>query len=148
MEQKRGVDYIGVSCVFWLHDGNGKILFSKRSQKCKDEQGAWECGGGSMEFGETFEQAVRREIFEEYGVEPLELEYLMTYNLLREHSCKKTHWVTNVFVARVDPKKVINGEPDKIDELGWFTFDNLPAPLHSAMSYEIPIMKRWLESKS
>ncbi len=66
---KRGEDYIGVTCVFFCHDGNGRFLLHKRSEKCRDEQGRWDCGGGSMEHGETFEQAVCRESGEESGVE-------------------------------------------------------------------------------
>jgi ADP-ribose pyrophosphatase YjhB (NUDIX family) len=44
-----------------------------RSKNCRDEQGCWDCGGGSMEFGETFEETVKREVEEEYGVVPIEI---------------------------------------------------------------------------
>ena len=70
-DAKRGVDYIGVVCCFFCHDGNGKLLMHKRSKNCRDEIGVWDCGGGAMEFGEDFEQAARREIGEEYGVAPI-----------------------------------------------------------------------------
>ena len=52
---KRGIDYIGVTVVFYCHDGAGRLLLHKRSVACRDEQGRWDVGGGSMEFGETFE---------------------------------------------------------------------------------------------
>jgi 8-oxo-dGTP diphosphatase len=55
----RGIDYIGITCVFFCHDGKGNILLHKRSEKCKDEQGNWDCGGGALEFGEEFDQGVR-----------------------------------------------------------------------------------------
>ncbi len=36
---------------------------------------------------------------------------------------------------KVDPKEAKNNEPHKIDEIGWFTLDGLPQPLHSGFQY-------------
>ncbi len=66
MDLKKGVDFIGITCVFYCHDGKGKLLLHKRSKNCRDEVGRWHVGGGSMEFGEDFEETVKREIKEEY----------------------------------------------------------------------------------
>lgn len=35
------------------------------------------------------------------------------------------------FVVLVDPDEVKIGEPDAIDDIGWFELNNLPQPLHS-----------------
>jgi hypothetical protein len=35
------------------------------------------------------------------------------------------------FKVLVDKDKVHNAEPHKLDEVGWYRLDNLPAPLHS-----------------
>lgn len=142
---KRGIDYIGVNCAFWCHDGKGNLLLHKRSQTCRDEQGTWDCGAGAMEFGETFADAVRREVREEYGVEPIRVDYVATENVLREHNGKQTHWIKNMHAVLVDPAKVINNEPEKIDAIGWFTFDTLPNPLHSQIVFEVPIIKAFLQ---
>jgi len=131
MDLKRGVNYIGVTVVFFVHDGAGRILLHKRSNNCRDEHGRWDCGGGSMEFGEDFEQAVRREVKEEYCVDPLEVKLIETTNVLREHNGRPPHWIAVVHAVRVDPAHVGIGEPEKMDEIGWFTKDALPDPLHS-----------------
>lgn len=144
----RGIDFIGVNCVFWCHDSSGKVLMHKRSNKCRDEHGKWDCGGGSMEFGETFEQTVRREIKEEYGVEALEIEYVCTKNVLRENDGRKTHWIKNMHWVLVDPSKVIKGEPEKMEEIGWFDLNNLPQPLHSQIIPEVYIIKQFLADKN
>ena len=144
----KGVDYIGVNCVFWCHDGRGNVLMHKRSQNCRDEQGKWDCGGGSMDFGETFEQTVRREVAEEYGAKPLKMEYIATKNVLRKHNGNPTHWIKNMFWVLVDPKKVRNMEPEKIDEIGWFTFNKLPSPLHSQIIPEIDMIRKFLKGKA
>ena len=141
---KRGVDYIGVNCVFWCHDGKGNILFHKRSVNCRDEQGTWDAGGGAMEFGETFEDCVRREVKEEYGLEPLKVEYVGTKNVLRENGGRKTHWIKNLHWVLVDPALAKIGEPTKMDEIGWFAIDRLPSPLHSQIPDEVETVRMYL----
>ena len=129
---RRGVDFIGVTCSFVCHDGQGKVLLHKRSQNCRDEQGRWDNGGGAHEFGDTIEHTVIREIQEEYGVTPTDLQFVKVYDALRTlEDGTPTHWVAVVFAARVEPEKARNNEPHKIDDIGWFTLENLPGPLHS-----------------
>lgn len=131
-ELQKGLDYIGVTCVFFCHDGKGNLLFHKRSKNCRDERGNWDVGGGSLEFGESFDEGVRREVMEEYCCEILDLQFLGTHNVLRKnHENKKTHWIALMFAAKIDPKQVKIGEPDYMDELGWFSEDNFPEPMHS-----------------
>lgn len=128
---KKGVDYIGVTVVFFCHDGNGKFLMHKRSKNCRDEIGNWDIGGGSLEFGEEFEAGVIREIQEEYCVTPNKVKLVHVYNTIRDNGSQKTHWVALLFTALVDPKRVKIGEPEAMDELGWFTPNDLPSPLHT-----------------
>lgn len=139
---RKGVDFIGVTCSFYCHDGKGNILMHKRSQNCRDEQGVWDGGSGSMEFGETFEEAVSREILEEYQVKPSKLELCGFKNVLRQNGKTRTHWVACVFLARVNPKKVGIGEPKKMDEIGWFPVNRLPKNLHSQTRRDIKMIKK------
>ena len=63
---KKGEDYTGVSVVFFCHDGEGNWLLSKRSVNTRDEHGAWDPGGGGIEFGDSVEDTLGKEIKEEY----------------------------------------------------------------------------------
>ncbi|QQG44203.1 MAG: NUDIX domain-containing protein [Candidatus Roizmanbacteria bacterium] len=139
---KKGVDYIGVGCVFYCHDGKGKILMNKRSKNCRDEVGVWDPGGGAMRVGETFEEAVRREIREEYCSEVVDLKFIAVNNVLRKNGKEKTHWVAVIFAAEVIPEKVKIGDPDKIENIGWFSLDNLPVPLHSMFHEHLKMVKK------
>ena len=117
---KQGIDYIGITCVFYCHDGKGNLLLHKRSQKCRDEKGRWDCGGGAMKFGESFEQTVRREVQEEYKSKIKKLKFVGINNVIRKNENKKTHWIAILFAAELDPKKVKIGVPEKMDEINWF----------------------------
>lgn len=132
---KKGEDYIGNCVVFFCHDGSGKFLMSKRNANCRDEHGTWDPGGGGIEFGQSVEDAIRTEIREEYCTDVLGIEFLGYRDVHREHHGKKTHWVALDFKVLVDSSKVENGEPHKLDEIGWFTLDQLPESLHSQFPY-------------
>lgn len=129
----KGIDFTGITVSFLCHDGAGNYVFHKRGSNCRDENGRWDTGGGGLKFGEKLDDALVREIEEEYGVKPLEVEYLGFDEVFREHDGKPTHWLGFRYRALLDRENVINGEPDKHDEIGWFTFDNPPQPLHSQL---------------
>jgi len=125
---KEGIDFIGVSVGAFIVNDKKEILLLKRSQKAKNEKGKWEAPGGAVEFGEKLEEAIRREIREELGVE---IEILRQFPAKDEILVEdKQHWVPTTFLAKVlqgfTPK---NMEPNKHDAIGWFEVDNFPSPL-------------------
>ena len=139
---KQGFDYIGVTCVFYCYDCKGRLLLHKRSKNCRDEIGRWDCGGGSIEFGESFEEAVRREVKEEYCVNIKKLTFAGVNNLIRNHKGRKTHWVAILFACLVDPKKVKIGDPVKMSDIGWFYPNKPPKPLHSMYLTHLEFVKK------
>lgn len=144
VDLRRGIDHIGISASFVIHDGAGRVLLQKRGTQTRDEQGRWDVGGGAIEFGEHIHDAVRREVMEELLTDPLEIEFLTVYDAHRElDDGQATHWIAIIHAVRVDPAQVKIGEPHKIDELGWFTSNQLPEPLHSQFwkSYQVALDK-------
>lgn len=127
----KGVDYPGVTVCYLCHDGTGRFVMNLRSKNCRDEHGTWDGGGGGVDFGDTIETTLRKEVKEEYGVDALEIQFMGYREMFREHNGKKTHWIALDFKVLVDPKQVKNGEPHKFEKIGWFTLDTLPHPLHS-----------------
>ena len=134
---RKGIDYTGITVCFHCHDGAGNYAIHKRSDKCRDERGCWDFGGGGLQFGEKMEDGVKREVLEEYGAEAIELDYLGFDEILRDHNDQQTHWLSVRYKVRVDRDAVRINEPDKIDELRWVTMDALPDPLHSQLDWLI-----------
>ncbi len=130
---KKGVDYPGVCIVFFCHDGQGRFIMGKRSRNTRDEHGRWDTGGGGVEFGDSIEKTIHNEIQEEYCTTPLNIEFLGYRDVHREHNGQPTHWIALDFKVQIDPSQVQIGEPDMIDELGWYTLDTIPEPLHSQL---------------
>ena len=121
-------------CVF-CHDGEGRYLMQKRSKGARDEHERWDGGGGGLKFGEKIEDAVRREIKEEYLGEVIEMEFLGYRDTLRIQDGRQTHWIAMDFKVQVDPLMVGIGEPHKCDEIRWLTIEeieNFNEPTHSA----------------
>ena len=128
---QKGVDYTGVTVVYLSHDGKGNILLNKRGVNARDEHGTWDPGGGGLEFDDTVENTLRKEIKEEYCTDVLDYEFLGYRDIHREHNGKRTHWIALDFKVLVDRAKAKNGEPHKFDDVQWFRIDDLPSPLHS-----------------
>ena len=131
---KKGVDYTGITVVYFCFDSNGNLLLAKRSVNCRDEHGKWDCGSGAIEFGDSPENTLRKEIKEEYCTDIIEYEFLGYRDVHRElDDGTKTHWVALDFKVLVDRDMVKIGEPYKFDDIGWFTKDSLPSNLHSQL---------------
>ncbi|NLU71158.1 NUDIX domain-containing protein [Streptomyces sp. HNM0575] len=120
-----------VSCVFVCHDAAGRVLLARRGAGARDEPGTWDTGAGALEHGETFEEAVTREVREEYSATALSVEPIGVRNILR--GSPVSHWVAVVFAVEVDPAEVAVGEPHKFDALNWFAADQPPSPHHSQL---------------
>lgn len=127
---KRGVDYIGVGIGAVVVNRNGKLFLSKRGKKTQNEKGKWELPGGALEFGDSFEATIIREMKEEFDITVQVVDTLSPFNHIipDEHQ----HWVALCFMC-----KLINGtpkimEPEKSEQIGWFDLlelDKLPLAL-------------------
>lgn len=132
LREHKGVSFVGVGTVFFCHDGKGKFLMSKRSQQCRDEQGRWEVADGGLKWGVTAEENIRREVKEEFGAKVLNIHFMGYRDVFRKlEDGTPTHWLMLDYGILVDPSEVTLNEPEMADELGWFTLDNQPTPVHS-----------------
>ncbi len=61
---RKGIDFIGVGAGAMIFNDDGKVFIAQRGEKARNERGRWDFPGGSVEFGEKCEDAVKREIKE------------------------------------------------------------------------------------
>jgi ADP-ribose pyrophosphatase len=126
---KPGIDYVGVGCGCVIINDKNEVLLVKRSNQSKMEPGLWSRPGGTVEFGETVEEALKREIKEELDIEIEILSFLEhTNNIMVEDGIKK-HWLAMGFLARIKSGELKNMEPHKHDDVRWFPLNNLPEEL-------------------
>lgn len=113
---------VGVACFVWK---DGKFLMGKRLGA--HGEGTWSIPGGHLESGESWEEAARREVLEETGMEITNVRFVATANDIFESEQK--HYVTIWLEADWQANEPVITEPDKYVDQEWRDFTSLPAPL-------------------
>lgn len=116
----KGKDHIGVG-VGALIFKDKKILIGKRGSKARDDVGLWEFPGGGVDFGETFEGAIRREVMEEFGVQIGNLKFLRVIEQIQDGK----HWVGISYTADWVSGEARPLEEDKFSEFKWATIKEI-----------------------
>lgn len=130
-----GVDYVGVGCGALIMNDKNETLLQKRGKNSRNQVGYWSKPGGKVEFSETVEDAIRREIKEELGID---IELIRSLGFM-DHVMKEEgqHWLSINYLAKIVRGEPKNMEPDKHDEVRWFSLDNLPENLTQTTSEAI-----------
>ncbi|RFB81324.1 NUDIX domain-containing protein [Methylovirgula sp. 4M-Z18] len=126
----------GVGCGAFI-ERDGHVLLIKRVKA--PEAGTWNLIGGKVDFGERAEDAVVRETAEEIGVSILLQGFLCLVQMI---GIDGQHWVSPVYRARIVAGEPSICEPDKIADLGWYPFDDLPQPLGLPVREAIAALRR------
>jgi 8-oxo-dGTP diphosphatase len=104
---------------------DNKILLGKRINVIYS--GFWALPGGKLEFGESFEDCVTREVYEETGLHVKNITFATTENY--PFPDKHKHVVMLYFVADYESGEVTLTEPEKCSEWKWFGYEKLPNPI-------------------
>ena len=109
-------------------------------RKKAPEAGCWTIIGGKVEFGETIEKAVLREIKEEIGCDGKILAYLgITNHIVTE---EHIHYVSPRFLVEIQGKPY-NMELNSHDEMRWFDINELPKNITMTTEIALRAFVEW-----
>lgn len=120
----RGIDYIGVGVGALIEREDGNLFLAKRGPMAKNERGLWEFPGGAVEYGEKLEDALKREIYEEFNIEIEVLELLDVVDHIIPH--ENQHWVSPTYICHLLSGNPLIREIGKCSSIGWFKPQDFP----------------------
>lgn len=107
-------------------DGKQRVLLVRR--KNPPFEGCWAIPGGFVESNESLETAARRELVEETGLDPAQVEQLHAYG---DPGRDPRGWTISIaFLAMLDEAQSQPLRPragSDAAEVGWFALEDLPA---------------------
>ena len=114
---------VGVQGII-LDKSKRKVLLGKR-KNCFGA-GSWGLPGGHLEFGESFEEAIAREILEETGLIVKEVKVVGVFStpLLPDSHHVQVGCLVEAYEGI--PQII---ESDKCEELNFYALDKLPSPI-------------------
>ena len=125
-------------------DGAGRVLLARRA--FEPFAGRWDTPGGFLEEGEHPEDAIRRELREETGLEVEPVRFLGAFVDTYGEGPEAGSVLNLVWEARV-----LSGEmhpADDVSELRWFAADELPTDDGEyAFTWVAPFLKEWAEGR-
>ena len=111
-----------------IFNDNGEILLQKRKDVNK-----WCLISGHVEFGETIEAAILREIEEETNVRAKIKRFIGVYSSpdsqTYDYKDRRVQYVTSYFEARLDGVISPGFSNNETQELKFFTLEDVPADL-------------------
>ena len=114
------------------------MLLARRGNE--PDKGKWDLPGGFLEEGEHPLVALRRELFEETGLQVEPLDFLGIWMDWYELDEDRQSTLNLYWTARV-----LGGEPqaaDDVSELGWFELDELPSREETAF-HIADVLETW-----
>lgn len=109
------------ACAFIHHnfDGVDKVFLPKRAEKKKFLPGVYELPGGHIEYGEDIGDGLRREVFEEFGMNIKVGDPFAAFTYTND--IKGSHSIEVVYFAEfTDSTEDIKINPEDHSEFGWF----------------------------
>ena len=107
-------EYGLVVCV-WVYDGQGNVLLTRRAPG-KSFAGTWENSGGAAKAGESSQEAIVRELFEETGIRARQEEF----EFLSSERDRNT-FCDSYCLHRATPLEQIVLLPGETDAVQWAT---------------------------
>jgi 8-oxo-dGTP diphosphatase len=112
-----------VDCLIFSKSNCGMemLLIKRKHEPFKNH---WAVPGGFMNIDETTDEAVKREVYEETGIEIENPEQFATFSNVQRDPRGRT--VSVVYFLYIDREKLSPKAGDDASEINWFSLENLP----------------------
>ena len=124
------IDFTWIAVAAFLYHPEKWFLFGMRTENCRDEPHVWENRWGGVDFGETIQEAMIRELEEESGrlFDPTQIHSLGYREQVREHGGQQTHRIVFYhLIILTGDEDIRNMEQDKRAGMEFFPADALPS---------------------
>ena len=102
--------------ALWLTNERGEFLLAKRALTKKHDPGKWGLAvAGTVEKGETYAFNIRKEIFEELGIQ------ISPKKSVKIERINKWHFFVQWYVAKINSKTKFSPNIEEVAELKWFS---------------------------
>ncbi len=114
---------LNIAIASLIHDN--KILLLRRNKP--PFKGLWGMPGGKAEFGEHIEDTIKREIFEETGLN-IKLKRILAVlsEIFFDTETQEDYWHSILFLCDVDIDDISKFKNSSEGDLEWFSLDDLP----------------------
>ncbi len=107
-------------CVAAFIVKNQRILLGRRSASRRFYPNIWDVFGGHLEPNESRENALRRELFEELGIAPTEMRFLLTVD--EPDEAANGVGVYHFYLVTAYAGEPLNMQPEEHARVEWFDF--------------------------
>ncbi|MBI1333385.1 MAG: NUDIX domain-containing protein [Armatimonadetes bacterium] len=112
-----------VGCYAVMHENN-RVLLCRLSDGL-EHRGRWTLPGGGLEFGESLEEAMVREVLEETGLQVQSSGLISFHSRVAEFDEKSLHLLQFLFGAEVKAGELTNEIDGTTDLVEWVEIDSL-----------------------
>ena len=124
---------------------DNKVLLQKRV-----DNGKWATHGGSLELGEDFEDALKREVKEELNINIKDPKLFKFYSGEKEHHIYPNGdevYGVSAFYIVTDYDGEFKLDANEVVELKWFDINDLPKEIHGPDVQALAEMIEYLKNK-
>lgn len=132
-------------CVAAVIVAKERILLGKRSQHRKFYPNIWDVFGGHQNTGETHEETLRRELFEELGIVPTEFQFLISVD--EPNPSKNGDGMYHFYLVTNWEGEPQNLQPEEHEIVEWFEFEKA-VKLPFVHPFYVELINRLSESET
>ncbi|OGE30817.1 hypothetical protein A2631_03965 [Candidatus Daviesbacteria bacterium RIFCSPHIGHO2_01_FULL_44_29] len=131
------------AATYLILEKAGRIVMLRR-QNTGWQDGNYTVPSGHLETGETISQSMVREAKEEIGINIKKEDLQLIHVSHRLSAGSGLVYIDFYFKVESFQGEIINGEPEKCDDLNWFSVDSLPSNILPQLPF---VFKKINESK-